>query len=85
MPTVFVHIQCRLGTTYKVSDAIADREIHAEMYSVSGEYDLLVKFIIPPEDDVGFFISENLHSIPDIVRTHTTIAFSTIPPRSRGG
>lgn len=82
MPTVFVQIQCRPGTTYKVSDAIADREIHAEMYSISGEYDLLVKFIIPPSEDVGFFINQNLHDIDDIVRTYTTIAFSTIPPRA---
>lgn len=84
MATFFVQIQCRPGSTYKVSDAIAEREIHAEMYSTSGEYDLLVKFIIPDGEDIGLFIDRNLHDIGEIVRTYTIIAFSTMPagPRS---
>lgn len=83
MATFFVQIQCRPGSTYKVSDAIAEREIHAEMYSTSGEYDLLVKFIIPDAEDIGLFIDQNLHGIDGLVRTYTTIAFSTLPGATR--
>lgn len=84
MSTVFVQIQCRPGSTYKVSDAIAEREIHSEMYSTSGEYDLLVKLIIPSGQDVGLFINEHLHGVDGIIRTYTTIAFSTIPSGRSG-
>ena len=41
--TVFVQLRCKPGTTYKVADAISLREIHSELYSTSGEYDLLIK------------------------------------------
>jgi DNA-binding Lrp family transcriptional regulator len=52
------------------------------MYSTSGEYDLLIKIFVPTGQDIGLFIQDNLHGIDEIVRTHTTIAFSTIPPRN---
>ena len=82
MAVVFVQIQCRPGTTYKVSDKISELEIHSEMYSTSGEYDLLIKIFVPTGQDIGLFIQDNLHGVDEIVRTHTTIAFSTIPPRN---
>ena len=40
---VFVQIRCTPGTTYAVAEEIALREIHSELYSTSGEYDLLLK------------------------------------------
>ena len=42
---VFIQIRCRPGTTYKVAEGIALREIHSELYSTSGEYDLLIKLL----------------------------------------
>jgi len=37
---LFVQIRCRPGTTYRVADAIALKEIHSELYSTSGDFDL---------------------------------------------
>jgi DNA-binding Lrp family transcriptional regulator len=75
MQCFFVHIKCQLGRTYDVAAAIADREIASEIHSISGEYDLLVKLYLEKDADVGRFIAENLHDIPGIERTVTTMTF----------
>lgn len=75
MKPVFVQIRCTPGTAYRVADEITLREIHSELYSTSGEYDLLLKLYIPADDDVGKFINENLHDINGIERTYTTLTF----------
>ena len=72
---VFIQIRCKPGTTYKVAEDIALREIHSELYSTSGNYDLLMKLYIPPHEDVGKFINDHLLDIPDIERSLTTITF----------
>lgn len=75
MHCVFVQIRCRPGTAYRVAADIALREIHSELFSTSGEYDLLLKLYIPKEDDVGKFINDQLLDIDGIERTLTTLTF----------
>jgi DNA-binding Lrp family transcriptional regulator len=72
---VFIQIRCRPGTTYKVADAIALREIHSELYSTSGDFDLLMKVYIPKGEDVGMYINDNLLDIDGIERSLTTMTF----------
>lgn len=75
MQTVFVQIRCRPGTTYDVAFRIVLKEIHAELYSTSGEYDLLVKLIIPKGEDIGRYINDHLLDVDGIERTLTTLTF----------
>ena len=75
MVCLFVQIRCKPGTAYKVADEIALREIHSELYSISGDYDLLMKMYVPKNEDVGRYINDNLLSIEGIERTHTTQTF----------
>lgn len=75
MTCVFVQIRCRPGTAYAVADAITLREIHSELYSTSGEFDLLLKLYIPEAEDIGKYINENLLDIDGIERTLTTLTF----------
>lgn len=72
---VFVQIRCKPGSTYKVAEDIALREFHSELYSTSGEYDLLLKLYIPAGEDVGKYINEKLLTVPDIERSLTTMTF----------
>ena len=72
---VFIQIRCKPGTTYTVAEQIALREIHSELYSTSGEYDLLMKLYIPKDEDVGKYINDHLLTIPDIERSLTTMTF----------
>ncbi|MGK7651347.1 MULTISPECIES: Lrp/AsnC ligand binding domain-containing protein [unclassified Roseovarius] len=75
MRPLFVNIRCRPGTSYKVAEEIALREIHSELYSTSGPFDLLLKLYVPEGEDVGKFINENLATIDNIERTETTLTF----------
>lgn len=72
---VFIQIRCRPGTTYKVAEDITLREIHSELYSTSGDYDLLMKLYIPAGEDVGKYINENLLDIDGIERSLTTMTY----------
>lgn len=72
---VFIQIRCKPGSTYKVAEDIALREIHSELYSTSGEYDLLMKLYIPAGADVGKYINDHLLVIPNIERSLTTMTF----------
>jgi DNA-binding Lrp family transcriptional regulator len=47
----------------------------SELYSTSGEYDLLAKVYVPEDEDVGHYLSERLFDIPGINRTLTTMTF----------
>ncbi|AXI41811.1 Lrp/AsnC ligand binding domain-containing protein [Sulfitobacter sp. SK011] len=72
---VFIQIRCKPSTTYQVADEIALREIHSELYSTSGEYDLLMKLYIPKNEDVGKYINDHLLDIKGIERSLTTMTF----------
>ncbi|MFD1193181.1 Lrp/AsnC ligand binding domain-containing protein [Seohaeicola saemankumensis] len=75
MTCVFVQIRCKPGTTYRVAEQIVLREIHSELYSTSGAFDLLMKLYIPEGADVGKYINDHLLDIPGIERTLTTPTF----------
>ncbi|MCY4305686.1 MAG: Lrp/AsnC ligand binding domain-containing protein [Aestuariivita sp.] len=72
---VFVQIRCKPGTTYCVAEDIARREIHSELYSTSGEYDLILKIYIPEDKDISKFINDELLCVPNIERSLTTMTF----------
>lgn len=75
MRAFFVQIKCDLGKSYEVATAIADAEIASEIYSTAGGWDLLVKFYLREEEDVGRFIAEKVQTIPGIRDTYTIITF----------
>ena len=75
MICVFVQFRCAPGKTYEVADAIYDREVVSELFSTSGEWDLMAKLYIPEGSDVGHWLSERLFDIPHIQRTLTTMTF----------
>lgn len=72
---VFIQIRCKPGTTYKVAENIALLEIHSELYSTSGDFDLMMKLYIPEAEDVGKYINDNLLTIAGIERSLTTLTY----------
>ena len=72
---VFVQLRCRPGHTYKVAEEVVLREIHSELYSTSGDFDLLMKLYIPKTEDVGVYINDKLLDIDGIERSLTTMTF----------
>ena len=72
---LFIQIRCKPGTTYKVAEEIARREIHSEMYSTSGDFDLLMKLYVPSGEDVGKYVNDNLLVVEGIERSLTTMTY----------
>lgn len=75
MSATFVQLRCKPGTTYKVAEQIMLKELHSELYSTSGDWDLLMKLYIPEGQDVGKFINEQLLDVDGIERSLTTLTF----------
>ena len=75
MVPFFVQINCQLGKSYEVANKIADAEIASEIYSTAGEFDLLCKFYVDAETDIGHFVNERVQTIPGIQDTRTIITF----------
>lgn len=75
MVPFFMQIKCNLGRSYEVANAIADAEIASEIYSTAGEFDLLVKFYVPEDTDIGHFVNAKVQQFPGILDTRTIITF----------
>jgi DNA-binding Lrp family transcriptional regulator len=75
MKPIFVQLQCAPGKTYEVADALYATELISELYSTSGDYDLLLKVYVGSDEEIGKFINDNIASIPGIVRSLTTLTF----------
>ena len=75
MRAFFVQIKCELGRAYHVATAIADAEIASEIYSTAGGYDLLVKFYLNENEDVGHFVSQKIQTVLGVRDTYTIITF----------
>ncbi len=77
MRPIFVMIKCDMGRAYIVAQQATDTipEL-SEMHSTSGQYDLLGKFYLEMDQDVGRFVTESLQTIPGVRDTYTLIAFN---------
>lgn len=75
MKPFFVLIKCQLGKAYDVANEIADAEIASEIYSTAGDYDLLAKFYVEDDTDIGHFVNQKVHCFDGIVDTKTIITF----------
>ena len=58
-----------------VADSIYEREIVSEMYSTSGDFDLLLKLYVPDGQDIGKYLHENILDVDGIQRSLTTMTF----------
>jgi len=75
MQTIFIMVKCELGETYKIADQAVQTEQVSEVYSVSGQHDLLMKCYLDESQDVGQFITEKIQIIGGIKDTFTLITF----------
>lgn len=75
MNIIFVQLRCRPGKTYEVADELYEREIASQLYSTSGEWDLLGQFYPPEDADIGKWVNDNILTIDGIERSLTTMTF----------
>lgn len=77
MRPVFIMIKCDMGKAYQVAqEAIDSIEEASEIYSISGQYDLLAKFYLEPDQDIGRFVTERVQTLAGVKDTFTLITFN---------
>ena len=77
MRAIFVMIKCEMGQAYRVAREAADTIPQlSELFSTSGQYDLLGKFYLEPDQDIGLFVTEQVQSLPGVKDTYTLITFN---------
>ena len=77
MRAIFVMIKCEMGRAYAVAREMADSipEL-SEMHSTSGQYDLLGKFYLEADQDIGLFVVERVQSVAGVKDTYTIQTFN---------
>jgi DNA-binding Lrp family transcriptional regulator len=83
MKTLIVQIKCKLGEAYDVAAFVVDHVAQCQIYSISGQYDLLAIVNLEDEVDPGVFVNKRLHCVPGIVETNTMIAFNAFTPSGK--
>lgn len=77
MRAIFVHIKCDMGQAYRVAQLAVDTIAElSEVYSTSGQYDLLGKFYLEASQDTGLFVTERVQTLPGVADTYTLITFN---------
>lgn len=75
MLTAFVMIHAEPSKIASVAQAIANTPGVAEVYSVTGEYDIIAVVRLPEYDQLAEAVPEGLSRIDGVTRTNTVLAF----------
>lgn len=75
MITAIIQIRCSRELIPQTAEAIAELPGIAEVYSVSGDFDLMAVLKVKNFDDIAGTVTEQMVKIPGIVRTNTISAF----------
>ncbi len=76
MQTIFVQVKCQLGQAYAVAEAAVEEAPGvSEVYSISGQYDLMLKCYLNDGADIGHYVTEQIQTLPGVADTFTIIAF----------
>jgi DNA-binding Lrp family transcriptional regulator len=75
MITAIVLIQTDPGETAAAGEALARIPDVAEVYSVTGEYDLVAIVRVEKYDQMAEVVPRRITAVPGIARTHTLMTF----------
>jgi DNA-binding Lrp family transcriptional regulator len=75
MVTTIVLAVCDIHAIPETAQAVADLPEVSEVYSVAGDYDLVIMVRVQDHDDLARVVSEGIAKIPGVTRTQTLVAF----------
>ena len=75
MITAIVFVKADVARIPQVAEAIADLEGISEVYSVTGQIDLIALVRVRNHDDVASVVADRLNKVPGVTSTETHIAF----------
>ncbi|MEV5409220.1 Lrp/AsnC ligand binding domain-containing protein [Thermopolyspora sp. NPDC052614] len=77
MVTAIVHIKTEVDRIPEIAEAIADIPGVSEVYSITGDYDLLAIVRVAAYDDVAEVIPGRINKVHGVLATETHLAFRT--------
>ena len=77
MVTALILMQVEHAHINSVAQRLADIPGISEVYSVSGQFDLVAIARVRANEDLADLVTEHMHTIAGILRTETLIAFRT--------
>ena len=75
MVTTVVLAVCDPHQIPETAQAVADIEGVSEVYSVAGDYDLVIMVRVRHHDELAEVVSQRIAKVPGIQRTQTLVAF----------
>jgi DNA-binding Lrp family transcriptional regulator len=75
MVNTVVLATCDIHKIPETAQAIADIPEVSEVYSVAGDYDLVIMVRVREHDDLARVVTEGIARIPGVERTQTLVAF----------
>ena len=75
MITAIVMINCEVGKVHSVAESLIDLDGVAEVYSVSGEYDIMVLIRVKEYDSLASLVAQDMAGIDGVTKTNTHMAF----------
>lgn len=75
MITAIVFVEAATDQIPEVAEAIAALPGVSEVYSVTGEIDLIAMVRVGAIDQIAGVVAERLNKVPGVLRTQTHIAF----------
>src|SRR3954447_25996329 len=79
MITAIVFVKADVARIPEVAEAIADLEGVSEVYSVTGQIDLIALVRARNHDDVADVVADQLNKVAGVTSTETHIAFRAYP------
>ena len=77
MVTAIVLVTCEVDQIPRTAQALVDLRGVSEVYSVAGDWDLVVILRVRDHDDLARLVTEEIRAIDGIAQTQTMIAFRT--------
>jgi DNA-binding Lrp family transcriptional regulator len=75
MITAIVMIDAATDSIPEVAEAVTDLDGVSEVYSVTGQIDLIAMVRVRDHDDVAAVVADRLNKVPGVTATETHIAF----------
>ncbi len=75
MITAIAMINCEVGQVHAVAEALVDLDGIAEVYSMSGEYDIMAIIRVKEYESLSKLVSQDVGTINGIAKTNTHMAF----------
>lgn len=77
MITAIVFIKADVASIPEVAEQIASLSGVSEVYSVTGDIDLIAMLRVRHHDDVATLVPDSINKVPGVLATETHIAFRT--------